>query len=277
MSEPPFAITPDADVLAEVDRDLSFHPSRVTDPKVLSRSQIEAFNRDGYLTGITVFTPEEILQHRRYFDDLLARVLASGLDSYSISTAHMKYGKVHDLLKHPKIVDLAADILGPNVIGWGSHYFCKMPGDGKRVAWHQDASYWPLTPAKTVTIWLAIDDSDPGNGCMRVIPGTQTLGHITYRMTEDQPDNVLNQEIENIGEFGDPVDLILKAGQVSVHADLTLHGSEPNSSDRRRCGLTLRYCAADVRAFAGWNAKGVVVRGEDPHHHWGNPPRPDTD
>ena len=52
------------------------------------------------------------------------------------------------------------DILGENVIGWGSHFFCKMPHDGKKVAWHQDASYWPLTPTKTCTVWLAIDDTD---------------------------------------------------------------------------------------------------------------------
>ena len=54
------------------------------------------------------------------------------------------------------------------MIAWGSHFFCKMPGDGKRVSWHQDASYWPLTPSKAVTVWLAIDDADAENACMRL-------------------------------------------------------------------------------------------------------------
>ena len=278
MQQPPsFAIIPDKETLDLAERDLRFHPSTITDPKVLTREQVEAFNRDGYLKGIRIFSPEEIAEHRRYFDDLLARVLAEGGNSYSISTAHLKYGKVYDLLTHPRVVAVVADLLGPDVVAWGSHYFCKMPRDGKRVPWHQDASYWPLTPAKTVTVWLAIDDADRENACMRFIPGTHHLGHLTYKMTEDRGENVLNQEVEDVERFGTPVDVELKAGEISVHADLLLHGSEPNDSDRRRCGLTLRYCAADVRAYAGWNAKGVIVRGSDPTGHWTSPPRPATD
>jgi ectoine hydroxylase-related dioxygenase (phytanoyl-CoA dioxygenase family) len=97
---------------------------------------------------------------------------------------------------------------------------------------------------------------------------------MTYRMTEAADQTVLNQEIENAERFGQPVDMELKAGEISVHADLLLHGSGANESDRRRCGLTLRYCAADVRAYDGWNAKGVIVSGRDASGHWANPPRP---
>ncbi len=196
---------------------------------MLSRGQIEAFNKDGYLKGIRVFNEAEIAGHRQYFDELLARVLAAGGDSYSISTAHLKYGKVYDLLTHPRIVASVRDLLGENVVGWGSHYFCKMPGDGKHVAWHQDASYWPLTPSKTVTVWLAIDDADRENACMQFIAGTHHFGHLTYHMTEEAG-NVLNQKVENIEQFGQPVDVELKAGEVSLHTDLLLHGSEANAS-----------------------------------------------
>jgi len=67
--------------------------------------------------------------------------LAAGGDSYSISTAHLRYGRVYDILTHPRIVACIKDLIGENVIAWGSHFFCKMPGDGKRVSWHQDSSY----------------------------------------------------------------------------------------------------------------------------------------
>lgn len=69
-------------------RDLQFHPSPVTDPKALTREQVVAFNRSGYLKGIRVFEDREIEATRRYFDRLLERVTAEGGDSYSISTAH---------------------------------------------------------------------------------------------------------------------------------------------------------------------------------------------
>ncbi len=275
-AQPQFKIIPDNTELDQIERDLRFHPLGVETPSTLTREQIEAFNRDGFLKGIRIFDEDEIARHRRYFDQLLARVTAEGGDSYSISTAHLKYGEVYDLLTHPRIVAVMKDLLGENVIGWGSHCFCKMPRDGKRVSWHQDASYWPLTPSKTVTVWLAIDDADVENACMRFIPGSHLYGHLTWQLSEDDEGNVLNQTIPDIERFGEPVDDVLRAGEISIHSDLTLHGSEANDSDRRRCGLTLRYCAAEVRAFMGWNAKGVVVSGVDADGHWANAPRPST-
>jgi len=266
---------PSADQLSTVQRDLRFHACGVLDPRALTREQIAAFNRDGFLKGIHIFNQDEIAAHRRYFGDLLERVVAAGGDSYSISTAHLKYPQVYDLLAHPRIVAVVKDLLGENVIGWGSHYFCKMPRDGKRVTWHQDASYWPLTPSKTVTVWLAIDDADVENACMRFIPGSHLYGHLTWRLSEADEGNVLNQSVADVERFGAPVDDVLRAGEISIHSDLTLHGSESNDSDRRRCGLTLRYCAADVRAYLGWNAKGVVVSGADADAQWANAARRD--
>jgi non-haem Fe2+, alpha-ketoglutarate-dependent halogenase len=160
------------------------------------------------------------------------------------------------------------------VIAWGSHFFCKMPRDGKTVSWHQDASYWPLTPSKAVTMWLAIDDADRGNACMRFIPGTHVLGHLTWQLSETDEANVLNQKVPEVEKYGDPVYVELKAGEASLHSDLLLHGSEANTSTRRRCGLTLRYTTGDVRAYMGWQDKGVVVAGEPPTH-WSNRPRPE--
>ena len=268
---------PTAEELSQVDRDLRFHPSTVENPKVLRAEQIAAFNRDGYLKGIRIFSEQEMADIRRYFDRLLARTLAAGGDSYSISTAHLRYGRVYDLLTHPRIVACIKDLLGENVIAWGSHFFCKMPGDGKRVAWHQDSSYWPLTPSKAVTAWLAIDDAAVENACMRYIPASHHLGHLTYTLSENDEANVLNQTVAGVEKLGEPVDVELKAGEISIHSDLLLHGSEANESSRRRCGLTLRYCPADVRAGLGWNAKGVIVSGKDESGHWANPPRPETD
>lgn len=268
---------PTVEELSQVERDLRFHPSTVENPKVLRAEQIAAFNRDGYLTGIRIFSRQEMAEIRRYFDQLLARTLASGGDSYSISTAHLRYGRVYDLLTHPRIVACIKDLLGENVIAWGSHFFCKMPGDGKRVAWHQDSSYWPLTPSKAVTAWLAIDDAAVENACMRYIPASHHLGHLTYTLSENDEANVLNQTVAGVEKLGEPVDVELKAGEISIHSDLLLHGSEANESSRRRCGLTLRYCPSEVRAGLGWNAKGVVVSGKDESGHWANPPRPETD
>jgi len=270
------SFVPTTDELSHLERDIRFHPSTTKNPAALTPEQIAAFNRDGYLTKIRIFKEDEIAEIRAYFDELLARTLAAGGDSYSIATAHLRYGRVYDILTDPRIVALMKDLLGEDVIAWGSHFFCKMPGDGKRVSWHQDSSYWPLSPTMAVTAWLAIDDASVENACMRYIPGTHRLGHLTYKLSENDEANVLNQTVPEVEHFGEPVNVELKAGEISIHSDLLLHGSEANQSTKRRCGLTLRYCPAQVRAGLGWNAKGVVVSGRDESGHWANPPRPDT-
>jgi len=262
------------DDLKKLDRDLRFHPATNDNPKVLTKSQVEGFNKDGYVAPLDVYSTSEITAIREYFDALLQRVVAAGGNSYSISSAHLTYGPVYDILTNPKIVDYVADILGDNVIAWGSHFFCKMPRDGKAVAWHQDASYWPLSPSKALTVWLAIDDADEENACMKFIAGSHHKGHLTYRPGDAAEHNVLNQSIDNAEQYGEVVLDELKAGQASMHSDLLLHGSEANQSDRRRCGLTLRYCAAEVRASLEWQRKGVYVRGTDSSGHWSNNARP---
>ncbi|MGY8767770.1 MAG: phytanoyl-CoA dioxygenase family protein [Pirellulales bacterium] len=272
-----FKMIPDGNELDTLNRDLRFYPSVNASPKIMHGEQIDQFNQAGYLRPFSIFDESETIEVREYFDQLLKETVAAGGDSYSISSAHLKHGRVYDLLTDPRIVNLVTDLLGENVIGWGSHFFCKMPGDGKAVAWHQDASYWPLTPSKAVTVWLAIDDADLENGCMRFIEGSHHHGHLTYRPSDSGEHNVLNQTIEEPEQYGAVVNDLLEAGQLSIHSDLLLHGSEANNSSRRRCGLTLRYCAADVYAHLDWNQKGVIVSGQDASGHWSNRARPESD
>ena len=272
-----FKITPDETELDQMDRDLSFYPSTVTQPRSLSNEQVEQFNRDGFVSPVDLFGDKEIRETRHYFDNLLQQVIADGGNSYSISSAHLKYGRVYDILTDSRIVECVCDLLGENVVAWGSHFFCKMPHDGKAVAWHQDASYWPLTPSKAVTVWLAIDDADRENACVKFISGSQHSGHLTYRPSDSTEHNVLNQTVDNPEQYGDVVYDELQAGQFSMHSDLLLHGSDANDSDRRRCGLTLRYASSDVQAGLSWNEKGVLVSGIDLSGNWANRSRPDQD
>ena len=192
-----FQIIPGQEQLNQIERDLRFHPCANTAPQTLTRAQIDSFNRDGFVRRVRIFSAAEMAEHRRYFDDLLARVTAAGGDSYSISTAHLRHGRVYDILTDARVVARIKDLLGDDVIAWGSHFFCKMPGDGKRVSWHQDSSYWPLTPSMAVTAWLAIDDATVANACMRYIPGSHHLGHLTYALSENDEGNVLNQTVAN--------------------------------------------------------------------------------
>tara|TARA_R110002049_G_scaffold2750_2_gene21642 strand:+ start:494490 stop:495326 length:837 start_codon:yes stop_codon:yes gene_type:complete len=263
-----FAIIPDRQSIETVSREIRFFPTSQPNPKALTREDIDVWNRDGYLGPLDVFDNDTITDIRSYFDQLLAQALAEGRDSYSISSAHLKHPRVWDLLCDERVVRYVRDLLGEDVIGWGSHFFCKMPGDGKRVDWHQDCSYWPLTPTKAVTVWLAIDDADAANGCMETYLGSHTHGLIDFEASDAADGNVLDQSVKEPEKYGRHQLTPLRAGQISIHSDLLVHGSSPNDSERRRCGLTLRYCPASVTAYLGWNAKGVVVSGRSDRQQW---------
>lgn len=266
---------PTEEELGLVERNLSFVKVSNENPQALTGSQIEKYNEEGYLMPFDGLPEGEIKELRKFFNQILEEAIAEGKNSYSISTAHLKFSKIYDLMHHPAIVEPVQDLLGEDLVAWGSHFFCKMPNDGKRVPWHQDCPYWPLTPTRTTTVWLAIDDATPENANMRFIAGSHLDGVIDYEMS-DSPNDVLDREVKDAGKFGKPVDVSLKAGQFSIHSDLLLHGSSPNSSSKRRCGLTMRYASAEVQAYLGWEQKGVLISGKDENGHWANLPKPQS-
>ncbi len=260
--------------LAELPREIGFVPSTNQNLKTLTPAQVKQYNELGYVMPFQGLDQGESVELRAFFDGVLAAFIELGRTSYSINTAHMRFARIYQLVHHPRIVDAVADLLGPDVVCWGSHFFCKMPHDGKRVPWHQDSTYWPLSPTKTVTVWLAIDDADPENANMKFIPRSHLHGLIDYDETQEA-DTVLDLAVRNPHSYGDgEIDVQLKAGQFSMHSDLLLHGSEANQSDRRRCGLTIRYAAADVTTWYDWHKKGIVVRGENKSGKWANPAVP---
>lgn len=166
------------------------------------------------------------------------------------------------LVSDARLLDVAEQFVGPDIALFATHYLCKPPRTGQAVLWHQDGALWPLEPMNVVTLWLAITDSTPENGCLRVIPGTHTLDLKGFRERDDV-ENVLNAEMD-----GDPVretdaiDLTLRPGDVSVHHPNIVHGSEPNTSDSWRRALTIRYIPTSTRITSAVAASPYLLRGQ---------------
>lgn len=158
-----------------------------------------------------------------------------------------------------RLLDIAEQFVGPNIALFASHYISKPPFSGQAVCWHQDGAFWPLEPMEVVTLWLAVDESTPENGCMRVIPGTQNL---PLQAMDKSDGGVLDGEVPV--EFVDEaraVDLILAPGDVSVHNPLIVHGSNANTSPKRRCGLTIRYIPTTTRLLVEGAGCPFLLRG----------------
>jgi len=153
------------------------------------------------------------------------------------------------LVSDDRLLDIAELFVGSDIALFASHYICKPPYSGRPVLWHQDGAYWPLEPMEVVTLWLAIDDSTPENGGLRVIPGShrEDLHELRAR---DELDSVLGSESATEVDESRAVSLTLAAGDVEVHHPRIMHGSTANSSPNRRCGLTIRYIPTSTRITA---------------------------
>jgi ectoine hydroxylase-related dioxygenase (phytanoyl-CoA dioxygenase family) len=150
------------------------------------------------------------------------------------------------LVGDDRLVDVAELFVGPDIALFASHYISKPPFSGQPVLWHQDSAFWPLEPMEVVTLWLAIDHATPENGCLRVIPGSQTMDTEATRAITDV-ESVLGQQIAVGVDESRAVDIVLRPGDVEVHHPQIVHGSNANTSPRRRCGLTIRYIPTSTR------------------------------
>ena len=164
---------------------------------------------------------------------------------------------------NPDILDMVTQILGPDVIFWACSLFAKPASDGLGVPWHQDGHYWPMKPLAACTVWVAIDDATPENGCMRYIPGSHKSGTLSHR-SDKSPDFALTQAVEE-DQFDESSakDDVLLAGQLSIHDAHLIHGSAPNRSNKRRAGVTFRYMPATShfdRSFAPYQTAGAGTK-----------------
>lgn len=253
---------------------LGFAPVRNTNPNALSADDITHYNQSGFVQPIDIFSRAEMKRIRDYIDGLMSDVGPAG--AYGINCYQARLSGLWDIATDAGILDHVQDIIGPNILCWASAILSKAPHDPKAVPWHQDAGFWSLTPARTVTVWLAIDDVDEGNSAMRFIPGTHDKGMLSMSTTGEEA--VFHKQTANADALGAPFSNCLGSGQISLHADMLVHGSTPNTSDRRRCGLTLRYCPPEVTIMnAEWanGVEAILCRGVA--SNWKTHPRPDND
>ena len=206
---------------------------------MLSRSQLDHYHSKGYVvpefrldneTLDTIKGHHERLTSRwPEFRDYCPSVLAYDL-------AFLNYARI------PEILDMGEQVLGNDFALWNSSFFAKPAHNGRATPWHQDGEYWPIRPVATCTVWIAIDDANTTNGCLKLIPGSHKKNKLLAHETNPDPNLTLNQEVLS-SEFDESlsVDLILEAGQMSLHDVRMVHGSDANTSPHPRRGMTLRY------------------------------------
>jgi hypothetical protein len=227
----------------------------------LTDDQRRRYHEDGLVFPVAALSREEVGQFRRACDDLEAH-LGGRPRTIEVRQMHLHFPWAYALATHPRILDAVEDLLGPDLLVWATELFAKHPHDAAvSIAWHRDRPYMGFDAGTNTTAWVALSDSTPANGCMRAVPGPGR---------HDAP--ATGRGNAAVDERA-AVDVVLSAGEMSLHDADVLHGSGPNRSDRKRVGFVIRYVTPAARPRG--DPPPVVVargRGGDDHFRVVEPP-----
>jgi ectoine hydroxylase-related dioxygenase (phytanoyl-CoA dioxygenase family) len=244
--------------------------------KMLTTEAVEHYRTHGFYAPIRALSIQEAGTLRRKLE---AHENRHGLLKGQMRhKSHLLFTWLDELIRHPAILDGVEDIIGPNILVWGSSFFTKEGHDPGYVSWHQDSTYWGLDPADIVTAWVALSESTAENGAMRVIPGSHKLDQIEHHDTFAES-NLLSrgQEIAVDVDETRARMLELRPGEMSLHHVRLIHGSDPNPSGKRRIGFAIRYLPTYVRQVVGTHDSATLVRGVDEFRNFEPEQRPESD
>jgi hypothetical protein len=242
----------------------------------LASAAVEQYRRDGFYFPVRVMSAGEALALRGRLEAVEAEH-GGRLSGEIRHKPHLLFTWLADLVRHPSILDAVEDVLGANLLAWSTSFFIKEARDSAYVSWHQDATYWGLSAPDVLTAWVAFTDATVENGAMRMVPGSHDA-QLEHRDTF-APNNLLSrgQEIAVEVDEARGVDILLRAGEMSLHHVRMVHGSPANRSGDRRIGFAIRYIPTYVRQIAGDGDSAMLVRGVDDYHHFApeHPPASD--
>ena len=251
----------------------------------LTQDEIESYHENGYIVARGVITGEKLDALRRETDKIVAE--AAGItehnnvydleDSHSPQTPRVRRLKepyrhfefFDKIARDPDVVDIVAQLLGPDVRLYGGKMNLKSAGYGAPVEWHQDWAFYPHTNDDVLATGLLLDDCDESNGPLLVVPGSHkgptydhhSDGHFCGAMSPDDP------EAKAI-DYSKAVKLTGKVGDMTIHHVRMVHGSEMNESNRARRLLLHEYTAADAWPLVGLKGEfnhcfyDLMVKGE---------------
>ena len=233
---------------------------------MLTTDQIDHYRNKGYISSVSALTSNEAKEIRNEIEKI-EKNWPGALEGINRNYVHLISPILNKVCLNKNILDAVESIIGKNILICGTTLFIKEKNEKGFVSFHQDAKYIGLEPHNWVTVWLAVTDSNEKNGCMRMLPGSHK-DNLKYHEQKFDKNNLLTrgQTIENISlNETDPI--ILKAGEISLHHPLIVHGSGLNYSDDRRIGFV-------IQSYIGTNVNKVIgkmyvqkARGEDKYNY----------
>ena len=222
----------------------------------LSPEQIEKYREDGFLSYPGFLSAAEVAELKGAVLDTARamgkrKLLVAGEESWEeddsfyskVFTQKLNLWRSNDTVKNymlnPGVGKMICQLEGiEGVRVWHDQTLIKEPF-GNPTAWHLDNPYWSFHSKHSVSIWIALEDATPFNGCMCFSPGSHRLA--TWENSgigQNMAD--LFKVYPKMGEI-DPVPVPMKAGDCSFHNGLVAHGAGANMTRGRRIAMTCAY------------------------------------
>src|ERR1700761_3905788 len=171
-------------------------------PNVLSPEELSNYRRDGYIVPKFQLTGDDLAALQTAVTEVVEdnptllnqaivspHIPGSGVQSVKVKSPD----KWMSIATHPRIVDIVEQVVGPDVILWGTTLFYKRAIAGPETGWHRDGQVWPIKPLTTTTVWIAATVSNKENGCLRVIPGSHREQKIGQHVFQDRTDMIVRR------------------------------------------------------------------------------------
>lgn len=226
----------------------------------VSSEHLERYECDGVLCPLPVLDAGEIAACRAALEELEQRLA----ESKRIPNPHLAFRWAWDLATHSAVLDAVESVLGPDLLIQATMVLTKPAGDPGLVAWHQDGTRSGLHRTPNTTAWIALWDSTPENGCVRVVPGSHRNAILPH--VKSSAAHALQDSPEVAVEVDEALamDVALHAGEMSLHHSNIIHSSKANGSAERRTGFIVRFVtpALDTSDWPVLQARG---RGDCSH------------
>jgi len=235
----------------------------------LSKQELQSYEDNGYLVIDKILTNQGIdlmveqcmkawSKEKEDFDPG-----KNWLHNALLPNIHHRSELVRDFYFHGPLIDIAEQLIGPNIKGVTSQLTFKMRGNTKPFSWHQDNGYGELEPYNSITCLTSIDIVSQTSGCLWIIPGSHKQGQLQPGLTIEEVN--LHREVINQPDESKSIPMPMQPGQCLIFNCWMLHKSDGNySTDRDRRILFLRY--ADADAIEVYNERkprlGRLVRGK---------------
>ena len=238
-----------------------------TGGNVLSEDQKTQYHEDGFLVIDDVFSPKDVETLREAAADSAVQSDQAS-KGFAEKTVHLLaittyHSALMELAGHAGIINRIRPLIGDDIQLEHSKLATKPPAKGMGpFHWHQDFAFFPHTNTSLAAVMVMLDDATTENGCMQIVRGSHKWGLLDH-MIDGQFTGACQEE-ERWSDKGRIVDITPRAGGISIHHCLALHGSEPNLSGNPRRGLVYQYRADDAYQLADsvFKDTGILVSGK---------------